>query len=208
MKITVLGTRGLAAAVIKHGLELGHSITALSRRSGPLPFQGENFSAFTGDAVSPDDLEAASKGADIIVSAIGIPPSGNKTTLFSSSAEAAISAVKKNNIKLFIMATGIGAGNSYGHGGIFYDRIIFPLFMKEIYADKNRAEAVLFKSDINWIIVRPGFLTDGRLTEKYRVLTGLDGIKCGRISRADAAHFILTQAASRTYVKQTPLITY
>jgi uncharacterized protein YbjT (DUF2867 family) len=80
--------------------------------------------------------------------------------------------------------------------------------MKEIYADKNRAEAVLFKSDINWIIVRPGFLTDGRLTEKYRVLTGLDGIKCGRISRADAAHFMLTQAASRTYVKQTPLITY
>jgi putative NADH-flavin reductase len=208
MKITVLGTRGLAAAVIRQGLALGHSITALSREIGPLPFSGENFSACTGDFASPEDVESASKGADIIVSSLGISLVKNNTTLFSSSASAVISAVKKNNIKLFIMVTGIGAGNSYGHGGILYDRIILPLFMKEIYGDKSRAEAVLFKSDINWIIVRPGFLTDGKLTEKYRVLTGLDGIKCGRISRADAAHFILTQAASRTYVKQTPLITY
>ena len=56
-------------------------------------------------------------------------------------------------------------------------------------------------------IVRPGFLTNGPLTEKYRVLTDLKGVKAGKISRADVAHFILKQLESMSHVGQTPLLT-
>jgi putative NADH-flavin reductase len=208
MKILVLGTRGVGLQVIKLGLLYGHKIRAFSRRPGTLSIADENFEMFHGDAANSADIEAAAEGMDIIVSAIGIPPAKNDVSIFSVSAGHLVSAVKKNNVKLLIMVTGIGAGDSMGHGGFIYDKIIFPLLLSKVYEDKNRAEAILSKSDINWIIVRPGFLTNGKLTEKYRVITHLDGIKCGGISRADTAHFILTQAASRTYIKQTPLITY
>jgi putative NADH-flavin reductase len=208
VKILVLGTRGIGLQVIKQGLSLGHQVCALSRRPGALLIADDNFTLVAGDAENAPDIEKASHGMDVIVSAIGAPPSKKEISIFSVSAGHIISAVKKNSVKLFIMVSGIGAGDSRGHGGFIYEKLIFPSLLSGIYADKNRAESLVFQSDINWIIVRPGFLTDGKLTEKYRILTELAGVKCGKISRADAAHFILTQAASRTYVKQTPLITY
>jgi len=107
-----------------------------------------------------------------------------------------------------IAVTGIGAGDSRGHGGFLYDRIVNPLLLKTIYDDKNREEQVIMDSDSDWIIVRPGFLTNGPLTGKYRAITDLEGITAGKISRADVAHFVLSQIAEPTYKGQTPLLTY
>lgn len=208
MNILVIGTRGIGLEVIKQGLDLGHSVRVLSRHPEDLKITNTRLFIVRGDAVNPADVNEAAKSADVIVSAIGVPPSNKETTVFSSSTNNIINAVKENNVKLCITVTGIGAGETKGHGGFFYDNIIRPLLLKKIYEDKDRQELILRQSDINWIIVRPGFLTNGPLTQKYRVLTDLKDIKCGRISRADCAHFILSQAASRTYIKQAPLLTY
>jgi putative NADH-flavin reductase len=208
MNILVIGTRGIGKEVIKQAIESGHNVTILSRHPENVIFTGTNVTVFMGDATKIQDVEKASKGQDIIINAMGVLPSKKDIFDFSESASIIINAVKKNNVKLFIAVTGIGAGDSKGYGGFFYDRIINPLLLKKIYEDKDRMEAIIKASDINWIIVRPGFLTNGKMTQKYRVLTVMKGAKCGSISRADTAHFILTQAASRTFVKQTPLITY
>lgn len=58
------------------------------------------------------------------------------------------------------------------------------------------------------VIVRPGFLTNGPLTGTYRAQTELEGIKAGKISRADVAHFILAEIKSKPYLSKTPLLTY
>ncbi len=104
--------------------------------------------------------------------------------------------------------TGIGAGDSRGHGGFFYDKIINPLLLKTTYEDKDRQEAIVRESGLDWVIVRPGFLTNGSRTGEYRVLTELNGVKAGKISRADVADFILREAAEMKYRGQTPLLTY
>ena len=208
MNILVIGSRGIGLEVIKQGLELGHDIRVLSRHPEDIKVTGTKLTIVRGDAMNPSDVNEASKSIDIIISAIGVPPSRKDISVFSGSAGNIISAMKENNVKFFITVTGIGAGDSKGHGGFFYDNVINPMLLKKIYEDKDRQESLLKQSGVNWIIVRPGFLTNGPLTQKYRVLTDLNGVKCGSISRADCAHFILSQAASRTYIKQTPLLTY
>jgi putative NADH-flavin reductase len=208
MNILVIGTRGIGREVIKQALEMGHTVRALSRHPENIKITDPKLTIITGDAAKPEDINKAAVSMDVIVSAIGTPPSNKKITLFTSAARSIISAVKNNGVKLLISVTGIGAGDSNGHGGFIYDRIIFPLLLKKVYEDKNSQELLIKQSDINWIIVRPGLLTNSQLTQKYRVLTDLKGVKSGSISRADCAHFILTQAASRTFIKQTPLITY
>jgi len=208
LNILVIGKRGIGLEVIKQGLELGHAVRVLTRSPEAVKLTGVKLSFYRGDAVNPEDVNEAAKSMDVIVSAIGTTPTNKEVTAFSISGRNIINAVKNNNVKLFISVTGIGAGDSSCHGGFFYDRLINPLLLKKIYEDKNRHEEILKQSDINWIIVRPGFLTNGPLTQHYRVLTDMTGVKCKTISRADCAHFILSQAASRTYVKQTPLITY
>ena len=78
-------------------------------------------------------------------------------------------------MRRLICVTGIGAGDSRGHGGFLYDRVIAPFLLKTIYQDKDRQEALIRASGTDWTMVRPGFLTNGPLTGKYRLLTDLTG---------------------------------
>jgi putative NADH-flavin reductase len=110
-------------------------------------------------------------------------------------------------VRRLICVTGIGAGDSRGHGGFLYDRIVNPLLLKTIYQDKDRQEALIRASHTDWTMVRPGFLTNGPRTGSYRVLTDLKGVTAGRISRADVAHFMLAELAANRYLGQTPLLT-
>ena len=65
------------------------------------------------------------------------------------------------------------AGDSRGHGGFFYDKIFQPLLLGTIYADKDREEELIKGSAADWLIVRPGFLTNGPRTAVYRAITDL-----------------------------------
>jgi putative NADH-flavin reductase len=107
-----------------------------------------------------------------------------------------------------VVVTGLGTGDSKGHGGFFYDKLLNPLLLGTIYADKDRQEDLLKASSAEWLIVRPGFLTDGPRTGQYRVVNDLTGITAGKISRRDVADFILNQVAHPTQFHQTPLLTY
>ena len=103
--------------------------------------------------------------------------------------------------------TGVGAGDSRGHGGFLYDRIVQPLFMKTIYEDKDRQEALLRASDVDWTVVRPGTLTNGPATGLARALTDLDGVTAGRMSRADVAAFIIENLDTGDYRRTAVLLT-
>jgi hypothetical protein len=58
-------------------------------------------------------------------------------------------------------------------------------------------------------MVRPGRLTNGSMTGRYRVLDTLtDGMKVGAISRADVSQFLVAQAEQPTYLGKYPALTY
>ncbi len=139
---------------------------------------------------------------------IGIKNTRQPVSVFSKGTKTVVDAMKKSSCKRLICVTGIGAGDSRGHGGFWYDKMFKPLFLKTIYEDKDRQEAIVRESGLEWVIVRPGFLTKGSRTGKYRVLTDLSGVKTRTISRADVADFILQEAAEMKYREQTPLLTY
>ena len=69
-------------------------------------------------------------------------------------------------MKGLVVVTGMGAGESMGHGSFWFDRIFNPLPLKTIYAGKDRQEALIRQSGADLTIVRPGFLTNGPLTGK------------------------------------------
>lgn len=54
-------------------------------------------------------------------------------------------------------------------------------------------------SSLDWVIVRPALLTNGRQRNAYRV-----GSDPSRISRADVAAFMLEQVTGTKYLRQTP----
>ncbi|MEL0066945.1 MAG: NAD(P)H-binding protein, partial [Gammaproteobacteria bacterium] len=57
-------------------------------------------------------------------------------------------------------------------------------------------------ANIDYTIVRPAILTNQPAQQKYRILRQLQGIETGSISRQDVAHFIVSIAEQKAYIKQ------
>jgi len=209
MKITVIGaTRGIGLALTQLALARGHEATALVRDVSKMEISHPKLRVLQGDMGNQKSIETALVGQDAVCVCIGVPPSRKPVNVFSNGARTLLAAMQKTPTVKVVSVTGIGAGDSRGHGGFLYDKLIQPLLLKSIYEDKDREEAVLKASSLEWMIVRPGLLTNGESSGKYRVLTELRGVTAGKISRADVADFILQQLQHPTFFKQTPLLTY
>jgi putative NADH-flavin reductase len=129
-----------------------------------------------------------------------------RTTLFSQSTRILVDAMKAAGLKRLIAVTGLGAGDSRGHGGFLYDAVAFPLLLKRVYDDKDVQEWIVRSSGLEWTIVRPGLLTDRPATGQYRVLTKPKDWRFGVISRADVANFLVRQIDDRALIGSTPLL--
>ena len=209
MKIVVIGaSRGVGLEVLELALERGHEATALLRDPDKLELEHPRLRKMRGDVAKLEDVQAAVSGQDAVCTCVGVGPTREPVEVFSRGARNVLAALQDAPTTKFVAVTGVGAGDSRGHGGFFYDRIFQPLLLATIYADKDREEALIKASSADWLIVRPGFLTHGPRTGKYRAITQLAGVTAGRISRADVADFILNQLEAPSLFKQTPLLTY
>ena len=82
--------------------------------------------------------------------------------------------------------------------GFFYTFFIIPLVLPFYFWDKARQEQLIAESRVEWVIVRPGGLTNGEGRRTYR--SGEVGSFLGtvKISRADVAHFMLQQLVNES----------
>ena len=208
MNILIVGaTRGIGRQLLEQALVSGHAVTALVRNPQRLAIQHERLKVIKGDILDSDSVARAMAGQDAVCCTIGVKAPWIRVTVFSEGTKNLLQAMNKTGVKRLICVTGIGAGDSKGHGGFLYDYIFLPLLLKPIYADKDRQESLIKASNVDWTIVRPGFLTNGPLTKNYRKLTDMTEVTAGWISRADIAHFILEELESKQYLRQTPLLT-
>ena len=209
MKILIVGaTRGIGRQVLEQALAAGHAVTALVRDPGRLDAQHERLKVVKVDILNAASVALAMDGQEAVCCSIGVKTPWLTVPVFSEGTRNLLEAMKKSGVRRLVCVTGIGAGDSRGHGGFLFDRLFFPLLLRAIYADKDRQESLIRASGVDWVIVRPGFLTNGPLTGRYRVATDLSGVTAGRISRADVAHFILQQLVAPSHLRQTPLLTY
>ena len=209
MNILIIGaTRGVGAQLLAQALAKNHRVTVLARDPAHIQKNDTKLRVLQGDILDADAVNAAVEGQHAVCITIGRGPTRKPVSLFSEGTKNLIAAMKRLSVSKLICVTGIGAGDSKGHGGFLYDKIVNPLLLMTTYEDKDIQEFLVRDSKLEWVIVRPGFLTNGPRTEKYKALTDLQGVKAGKISRADVAHFILTQLDSMTEIGKTPLLTY
>lgn len=208
-KLLVLGATGGTGRLIVHqALARGYEVTALARspeKAGDL----KGTKLVVGDARNESDLRKAIKGQDAIISALGTPASPFKeVTLLSTATRALVGAMKAEGVSRLVAITGMGAGDSVGHGGFAFDRLIFPLLLRHVYADKNRQEAVVRDSGLDWVLVRPSILNDKPGRGSVRALEDLSNFHGGTISRDDVASFVLDQVQGVTWQHRSPLVTW
>jgi putative NADH-flavin reductase len=208
MKFLLIGATGATGLeIVKQGLAAGHEITALVRDASKVALSDPHLHLVVGDILKPMDVDAAMAGQDAVICSLGTGVTFKHVTLFSDGTQHLLDAMHKHAVRRIVCITGIGAGDSRGHGGFLYDRVIEPTLLRTIYQDKDRQEALLRHSDLDWIIVRPGMLTNDEAIGNYRVLLDLDGITVGKVARADVAAFVLQQLSNDDFLRKTPLLT-
>jgi len=131
----------------------------------------------------------------------------HEETLLSTATRILIDEMQKQGMTRLVCITGIGAGDSSGHGGFLYDHIALPLLLRSTYHDKDRQEDEIRQSGLDWTIVRPTVLTDGPATDNTRALTDLTDFHGGSIARADVARFLIKELEERRWAGQSPVIT-
>ncbi len=210
MKVLIIGATGpTGQQLVQQALTQGHEVTALVRNPDKFEMQHDRLRAVKGDVLDSESFETAVQQQQAVISSLGTKKiSLEPVTLFSEGTKNLLQAMNHHAVRRLICITGIGAGDSKGHGGFLYDKLILPLVLKRIYDDKDRQEAEIRQSNLDWVIVRPGLLTNEPAKGNYRVLTDLTGVTAGKISRADVATFALQQLTDDRYLRQTPLLSY
>jgi uncharacterized protein YbjT (DUF2867 family) len=210
-KVFIVGaSRGIGLETVKAALLAGHSVRALARSAASIPIQNPVLEKVSGNALDSSTIQSALQGVDVVVQSLGVDIAPRsifeRTTLFSQSTRILVDAMKAAGLKRLIAVTGLGAGDSRGHGGLLYDAVVFPLLLKRVYDDKDVQEWIIRSSGLDWTIVRPGLLTNRRATGQYRVLTRPNDWRFGMISRADVADFLVRQIEDRALIGTAPLL--
>lgn len=210
MKLLITGaTGGTGQATVRKAIATGHQVTALVRSSADARLLLPGAELVVGDARDEAALNQALDGVDAAVSALGtrkISLTG-QVTLLSEGTRALVAAMKRRGVRRLVCITGLGAGDSAGHGGLVYDHLIKPVLLRTIYQDKDRQEVIIRASGLDWVIVRPTVLTNKPATGRVHATIDLHGVVGGSISRADAAAFMVAQVGSDEWLGKTPLIT-
>ena len=207
MKVLIIGATGATGQILmREALAQGHEVTALARNPSAVAPEDPRLRVLEGNALDVSSVEAAVAGQDAVLVALGTR-STRPTKLFSESTHNIIGAMDKHGVRRLVCITGVGAGDSKGHVGFLYDRIILPFVVRNVYEDKDRQEEAVQQSDLDWVIVRPARLIDKPARGEYKVFLG-GSYTAKTISRADVADFMLAQMKDSTYVHKTPVISY
>ena len=210
-KVLIIGaSRGIGLETVKAALRAGQRVRALARSAARMPIQDTNLDTVSGDALDRDTIRDALQDVDVVIQTLGVNFAPklifDGTTLFSDSTRILVDAMKIAGVKRLIAVTGLGAGDSRGHGGMIYDSVVFPLLLKRVYDDKDVQEWIVRSSGLDWTIVRPGLLKNRTATGRYRILTASKDWQFGTISRSEVADFLVQQINDRNLVGTTPLV--
>lgn len=207
MKIAIIGAgAGIGLQAVTQALKKGHTVTALSTNIDQLPDHPQLIK-IKGSATSFADLKNAIKGSDAVLITVGTK-NKKATTLFSDIAKTLIEVSNELDFSSpVLIITGFGAGESKGYLS-FFMRTVISLFLKEQYINKTVMEELITKSTLKWEIIRPGMLTNGNPTSSYKAISGLQkGMKVAKISRADVARFLITEAENPKMLYQYVALT-
>jgi uncharacterized protein YbjT (DUF2867 family) len=205
-RILIVGaTGGTGRQLVTQALERGHSVTALVRDPSRLRVEHPKLTVIRGDVLDERSVDAAMRGQEAVLSALGHKRYFYPTRILSEGTRNILSAMQAHGVPRLVCETSLGIGDSAGRLGLCFTLFVIPVILPFYFWDKARQERMIAASSVEWVIVRPGMLTNGAKRGRSR-----HGRQVGnflwtvRISRADVADFMLSQLADGSYLGAAP----
>jgi putative NADH-flavin reductase len=175
----------------------------LVRNPSKLQLEHERLTVVQGDVLDAGSIDAAMRGQDAVVSALGHRRYLYPTRIQSEGTTNILRAMETHGVRRFVCMSTLGIGDSVGRLGLLYTLLIIPLVLPFYFWDKTRQEKVIAASGLDWTIVRPGALTNGPKRGQVRL-----GAQVGNlfwtmsVSRANVAKFMIDELTASCYLRQ------
>ena len=164
---------GIGIEAVRLALERGLRVRAMARSAERIQVDDTLLETRSADASEPKVVRAALEGIDAVIHVVGAAPSLRRmftpVDVFSKTTEVLVAEMARAGVRRLVAVTGFGAGDSRDAFSL-PERMTHRLFLGTAYADKDRQEAIIRESDLDWLIVRPTILTNGRGRGRYQVL--------------------------------------
>jgi putative NADH-flavin reductase len=205
-RILIVGaTGGTGRQLVTQALERGHEVTALVRDPSRLPIAHPRLTLIQGDVLNEGSVDTAMRGQEAVLSALGHKEYFHPTRILSEGTRNILRSMQAHGVRRLVCETSLGIGDSAGRMGLYYSLFLIPVILPFYFWDKARQERTIAESDVEWVIVRPGVLTNGGKRGRFRQGRHVGSfLLTVRISRADVADFMLNQLTSDTHLRTAP----
>ncbi len=210
MKLLIIGaTGGTGRELVTQALARGHAVTALVRHPDRLAVRHERLSIVQGDVLDPAAVNAAVAGQEAVISALGHKRFMVPTRILSAGTRNVVDAMERHGVRRYVGMTSLGVGDSWWRMGLSYTLFVTPVILPFYFWDKHRQEKIVRSSALDWTLVRPGALTNGKPRGSWRQGRGIGNpLWTVRIARADVAHFLLDLATGTDHLRKTVAIAW
>ena len=194
MKVLVIGAAGRTGrAVVEQAVKQGHQVTAFVHSDGSYDVPGVEIRA--GDATNLATMESAILGQDAVIEAVGSKVPYRHTTLEATVAATVVEVMQRQGVRRLVATSMFGEGDSAANAP-FYVKILMATFLRGEFPDKAKKESTIGGSELDWVLVRPPFLTDKPATGDVRIFSTDSRDNPHVITRSDLAEFMIAQLTS------------
>jgi len=203
MKILVIGaSQGTGALAVRAALDKGHRVTAFARNPQKLALDHPELRKVKGDFHQAASVEGAVPGHDAVIvtaSAMSLGSFKENPRYFSQGTGYTIDAMKKAGVKRLVVLSALGTGESRPLLNPIVRWLMVDFILKVAFEDHARQEEQVRTSGLEWVVARPGRLTNGPAQHRYVKKTVIESVPSS-ISRADVADFLLAACEVPTWV--------
>ncbi|MGI9027411.1 MAG: NAD(P)-dependent oxidoreductase, partial [Candidatus Saccharimonadales bacterium] len=169
MKILVIGgSHGVGKKIAERALELGHTVTIFSRNPARVGIEHSNLRLHPGDVLDGQSVKQAVNGQDAVICALGLPtrlaagpPFAERSYILSGGTNNILQAMTAEGARRFMCVTAIGTGKSVNQCTTVA-RLSLRVGLRWLFIEKDRQEELIKSSGLDWTIIRPTALTNGR----------------------------------------------
>jgi putative NADH-flavin reductase len=205
-RVLIVGaTGGTGRRLVAQALERGYAVTALVRDPAKLVVDHPRLTVVAGNVLDAAAVGRAMDGQEAVLSALGHKRFFWPTRILSVGTRILLAAMEAHDVRRLVCVTSLGIGDGAGRMGLPYTLFTIPVVLPFYFWDKTRQERLVAASDVEWVIVRPGALTDGEQRGVRRT-----GRRVGnflwtvRVPRADVAAFMLDQLETDAFLRSAP----
>ncbi|MGW1998052.1 NAD(P)-dependent oxidoreductase [Embleya sp. NPDC001921] len=205
MRIAVFGATGpTGRRLTDQALAAGHRVTAVSRRADALPSRA-GLTVAVVDVADAAAVAAAVAGSGAVVSALGVPPTRERVTVYSDGVQNILAGMEQHGVKrLVAVSSSVADPNWRPTGEHFFNLVMDPLVNRKVaktaHDDMRRMEALLRESGLDWTVVRPGGLFEHPEVTDYEV--GEDSVDALYTARTDLAAAMLSRLEDSRFVRK------